>query len=386
MSSTRRDPSIDVLRGVCVASMVIKHMAMYSLLYKVTHAALWIDGATGFVLLAGLVIGMVQARAATSRHGLTKLGRRTVLVYAAHVGLVVLALVCAPWDRMTPQSPPPAAALGGWPAALWQTVTLQINPFNVDILSMYVVLFAVAGVGVTLLRRGHPWVLATASAAVYLAALWGPPGWAILPEYRGVEGFFDLAAWQALFVSGLLVGWHWRTKNVAQAFESRRLAVAAGVALVVLCVTAQLVERVGVLAPWGTLEDLTRRAFDKGTNGPGRLLLGWCAFTVLYYLMRQARDGRLQRLLVVAFRRVGRRSLDSFVLLSVAVVVLGAVAPYQTGSAVGIASAFALYAVIWCWAWVRDCAAWARLRDTLARRAVPAPGDAAVATVSSASS
>jgi hypothetical protein len=386
MSSTRRDPSIDVLRGICVASMVVKHMAMYSLLYKLTHAALWIDGATGFVLLAGLVIGLVQARAATSRHGLTRLGRRTLLVYAAHVGLVCLALVCAPWDRMAPQSPPPAAALGGWPSALWQAVTLQINPFNVDILSMYVVLFAVAGVGVTLLRRGHPWVLATASAAAYLAALWGPPGWAALPEYPGVEGFFDLAAWQALFVSGLLVGWHWRAKGLVQAFESRRLALAAGLTVVVLCVAAQLVERVGVLAPWGAVEDLTRRAFDKGTNGPGRLLLGWCAFTVLYYLLRQGRGGRLQRLLVVAFRRVGRRSLDSFVLLSVAVVVLGAVAPYQTGSPIGIASAIAVYAVIWCWAWLRDSAACARLRSSAAGRAAPAPSERAqAATASSAS-
>jgi uncharacterized membrane protein len=46
VASTRRDPSIDVLRGLCVASMVVKHTAIYSMLYKVTHAALWIDGAT----------------------------------------------------------------------------------------------------------------------------------------------------------------------------------------------------------------------------------------------------------------------------------------------------------------------------------------------------
>jgi hypothetical protein len=316
---------------------------------------------------------MVQARAATSRHGLTRLGRRTGLVYGAHVGLVVLALVCAPWDRMAPQSPPPAAALGGWPSALWQALTLRINPFNVDILSMYVVLFAVAGVGVVLLRRGQAWLLAAGSAALYLASLLGPVGWAVLPEYRGVEGFFDLAGWQALFVSGLLVGWHWRARNLVRAFQSRRLALPAGVALVVLCLAAQLVERLGVLAPWGRVDELTRRAFDKGTDGPGRLLLGWCAFAVLYYLMQQGRDGRLHRLLVVAFRRVGRRSLDSFVLLSVAVVVLGAVAPYQTGSAVGIAAAVAVYVVIWCWAWLRDSDAWVRLRDAGRGREVPSP-------------
>ena len=182
MATTRRDPSIDVLRGICVASMVIAHTALYSLLHRATHAPLWIDGATGFVLLAGLVIGMVQARAPTSRDGLARLGRRTLLVYVAHVGLVCLAIACAPWDRMAPQSPPPAAALGGWPMALERTVTLRINPFDVDILSMYVVLFAVAAVAVTLLRRGHAWLLATGSVAVYLVGMWAPPGWAVLPE------------------------------------------------------------------------------------------------------------------------------------------------------------------------------------------------------------
>jgi len=391
LATTRRDPSVDVLRGICVASMVIAHLARYSVLHRATHAALWIDGATGFVLLAGLVIGMVQARAATTRQGLARLGRRTVLVYAAHVGLVCLAIACAPWDQVAPQSPPPAAALGGWPRALERTATLQINPFNLDILSMYVALFAAAAVGVVLLRRGHAWLLAAGSVAVYLAAMWAPPGSAVLPEYPGVEGFFDLAGWQALFVSALLVGWHWRANGLAEAFENRRLAVGAGVAFVLLCAAAQLVERWGLLAPWGTLDHLVRAAFDKGTMGPGRLLLGWCAFSAGYYLLRHGRWDRGQRLLVVAFRRVGRRSLDSFVLLSIAVVVLGATAPYQEAGPVGMVWAAVVYAGIWSWAWFRDSAAWAWLRDSAAwarlREAagrVRSPGSAAASAAGSA--
>jgi hypothetical protein len=386
LATTRRDPSLDVLRGSCVASMVIAHLARHSVLYRATHAALWIDGATGFVLLAGLVIGMVQARSGTTRQGLARLGRRTVLVYAAHGGLVCLAIACAPWDRMAPQSPPPAAALGGWPWALEQTATLQINPLNLDILSMYVALFAVAAVGVVLLRRGHARLLAAGSVAVYLAGMWAPPGSAVLPEYPGVEGFFDLAGWQALFVSALLVGWHWRAKGLAEAFENRRLAVGAGVAFVLLCVAAQLVERWGLLTPWGTLDQLVRAAFDKGTMGPGRLLLGWCAFAAGYCLLRHGRWDHLQRLLVVAFRRVGRRSLDSFVLLSIAVVVLGAAAPYQEAGSVGMVWAAVVYAWIWSWAWFRDSAAWARLREAAGRVRSPGSPSMTTAAVTAASS
>jgi hypothetical protein len=354
VASTRRDPSIDVIRGMCVASMVIAHIAASSVLYKLTHVPLWIDGATGFVLLAGLVIGMVQARAASLRQGLARLGRRTLLVYAAHVGLIALAIILAPWDRMAPQSPLPAAALGGWRSALWLTLTLRINPINLYILSLYVVLFAVAGVAVALLRRGHPWVLATASAAVYVSGLWAPAGWATLPQMPGVESFFDLAGWQALFVSGLFVGWYWRAKDVAAAFDSRRLAVSAGVAVVVLCAAAQLVVRGRALAPTEAVDDLVAGAFEKSTMGPGRLLLGWSAFAVLYYLLRHARPSRPLDLLVAAFGPVGRRSLDAFVLMCLADIILAVVAPYRETGPVGMAWAGVVLAVISCWARWRD--------------------------------
>ena len=74
MSAARRDPTIDVIRGICIASMVIGHSANGSLLYHLTHGAIWIDAATGFVLLAGLVIGVVQSRTASLLAGLKKLG------------------------------------------------------------------------------------------------------------------------------------------------------------------------------------------------------------------------------------------------------------------------------------------------------------------------
>ena len=386
MASTRRDASIDIIRGLCIASMVIGHIAPQSVLHKVTHVPLWIDGATGFVLLAGLVLGMVQARVATSRRGLAKLGRRALLVYTAHVALVTFAIACAPWDRMAPFSPPPAAALGGWRSALWQTLTLRINPINIYMLSLYVVLFAVAGVAVLLLRRGHPWALAAASAAVYASGFWTPAGWATLPQMRGVESFFDLAAWQALFVSGLLVGWYWRHERVARAFRSRRVAAGAGLAVVVTCTAAQLVVRVKVLAPWRGVDDLVAAAFEKSTMAPGRLLLGWCAFTALYYLLRQRPSGTALRLLTPAFGRVGRRSLDAFVLLAISDVLLAAVAPYREAGPAGMAWAGAVYLVIWWWAGLRDAGWWAGARAFVARRAAPAPSETVQAPTSSTAS
>ena len=65
----------------------------------------------------------------------------------------------------------------------------------------------------------------------------------------------------------------------------------------------------------------------------------------------------------MAFRPVGRRSLDSFVLLSIVVVLSGAVAPYREAGPVGMACAGVVYAGIWSWAWFRDSPSWVRLRD-----------------------
>ena len=101
----------------------------------------------------------------------------------------------------------------------------------------------------------------------------------------------------------------------------------------------------------------------------------------------EGRLGRLQPLLVAAFGRVGRRSLDSFFLLSVAVVLLGALAPYQPAGLLGNAWSVAVYVLIWGWAWLRDSGQWARWRNPIAGRTASAPGEpVAVAATSSASS
>ncbi|MTA97652.1 MAG: hypothetical protein F2532_01820, partial [Actinobacteria bacterium] len=56
MDYRKRDRALDVVRGICIISMVIRHMSYGSFLDTGIHAPFWIDGAFGFVFLSGLVL------------------------------------------------------------------------------------------------------------------------------------------------------------------------------------------------------------------------------------------------------------------------------------------------------------------------------------------
>lgn len=59
--------------------MIASHLAAGSFLDKVSHPSVWVDGASGFVLFSGILIGIVQ-RSTRRRHGtaagVRKLGKR----------------------------------------------------------------------------------------------------------------------------------------------------------------------------------------------------------------------------------------------------------------------------------------------------------------------
>ena len=58
--STSRISGLDRVRGLCVVSMVIGHFTGGSVLSKAIHVPLWVDGAMGFVLVSGIVLGIVR--------------------------------------------------------------------------------------------------------------------------------------------------------------------------------------------------------------------------------------------------------------------------------------------------------------------------------------
>lgn len=354
MSAPARDATLDVIRGLCVVSMVIGHLADGSPLYQVTHGQLWVDGATGFVLLAGLVLGVVQRRAASGASGTRQLARRARVVWTTQVLLVVLALLLAPWSAVAQPATPTAAGVGGWGSALWQTVTLRLNPVEVDILSLYVVLFGVAVLAVPLLRAGRAWLVAVVSLALYVVGLVAPAA-ASLPRYVGGPGsHFDVLAWQALFVSALAVGWYWNDPAVRAWLLRRDVLYGAASVVGTSVVLHLLVERIGVLASVPTLEGVVRATFDNSVLGPGRIVVAWCVLLVVYRGLRSSRAAVAQAPIAALCEPLGRRSLAAYVVLSIADLVLQVVDPYDSTGWSGVQWALVTIGIAWAYARLRD--------------------------------
>jgi len=220
-----RDRALDVVRGLCIVSMCTAHLAAGSWPYQVAHAAVWVDGAVGFVMLSGVVVGMVQ-RSTIDRSGLAagqrKLLRRSAVIYAANLALCLVAFVVVALDPSRAGPYPSVEALGGGMSAVVATLTLQINPHYTSILSLYVVLLLLTTGAVGAPQRRRAPVLIGASLALYVAGrIW--PAVFTFPVQPGVPGVVNWSTWQLMFAGALLIGWYWREPAVRWALTSRRM-------------------------------------------------------------------------------------------------------------------------------------------------------------------
>ena len=259
-----RYPTIDVLRGLALCSMVTTHTETFThktLLWHAFHVQRWIDGAFLFVVLSGLVTGIVHRRV-VDRDGLgasqRKLLRRACLIYVVHVALTVTILAVRSWREVGSFGDVPTwTASGGLARGVLAILRLRLQlDFN-DILPMYVCFLAWAVIAVALLRRQLGWLVAVISVIVYaLAQAIG--GLALKPHS------WDVGSWQLLFTAGLLIGWSWEHERLLLAREWRRRVILVSVVVWAVLAGAALVAR-------GSME----REFGSGL---GRLSGGWLAF------------------------------------------------------------------------------------------------------------
>ena len=219
-----RYPTLDVLRGLALISMVSAHVSILghpTLSDRVLHSTPWIDGAFYFVALSGVVSGLVHRRV-VEKDGIgasaQKLARRAGFIYLCQVFLIVATITLATVDSTTTLHDTPTwSQIGGLFEGMWQILRLQLEPNFTGVLSMYVVFLLWAIPAVALLRRGLWWVVVALSVTVYLGAhLLG--GF----TFAAWSGSFDPAGWQLLFTGGLLVGWSWEHERLEIPVERRR--------------------------------------------------------------------------------------------------------------------------------------------------------------------
>src|SRR5579884_2923132 len=218
-ATAARDIRFDALRGLMLLSMTSNHLPTD--LRVVTDQGVGIvSSAEGFVFLSGLLAGIVYGRRLL-RDGASRLRRtvwqRAVTIYRWHLAAYFLAfalLALNAWitgwhSQSSPtlfsDNPLLAAALG--PVLLYQ-------PGLLDILPMYCFFVLLLPLVLGALERGHRWLVLGLSFAIWAAVQ-------LLPNYDGAViapplnlGFFNVLAWQFLFVGGIVIG-HARMKGAA---------------------------------------------------------------------------------------------------------------------------------------------------------------------------
>jgi enterochelin esterase-like enzyme len=291
-----RDLRIDLLRGLAVLAMVIDHIAGPSKLYLLTGGnRFYTSAAEGFIFLSGLTVGLVYRRLA-ERDGVSTAMRRLLArswtLYVLAVGLTLLMLSVSeslrlPWSVGIDQGTPLQI--------VWGIVSLHQTYYLVDVLALYVLLMLVAPLALMLLCERRTLVVLAVSWLIW-AGFQLFPNQTELPWTTAGNNLFYLAAWQALFFTAMVIGYHRR--RLGELFPKRLqmlllIALGLGLAGLVLIYSNQaavlqyvqaILARVPGAPDWSAA-DLEDGLFAKGNVRPGRVVASAVVFGFLFQLV-----------------------------------------------------------------------------------------------------
>ncbi|MBB4120994.1 OpgC domain-containing protein [Martelella radicis] len=208
---SRRDPRLDVLRGLALIMIFIDHVPDNLYSFYTIRMIGFSDAAEAFVLISGISAGLAYSHrfAGAMMNTARVIWKRALTIYGAHVLSTLLALAMTvpavfafslfefgavngvDWAWRQPL----ATALGVF------TLTYQVSYFN--ILPLYVVLFA-AVPGLLWLGRRSVVPMLFVAAAIWLAGRWSEIK---MPAHPGDWAwYFNPFCWLFLFAIGLAVG------------------------------------------------------------------------------------------------------------------------------------------------------------------------------------
>jgi hypothetical protein len=202
---SKRDPRIDVLRGLALMMIFFDHIPgnLFSLATLQNFG--FSDAAEVFVFLAGMSSMLAYGKAFErdgAVGGLRRIILRCVRIYLFQVGLLLTTLVLVLlWTTHYNLQPILVAPILNSPlSGLSRGLTLQALPGYLDILPLYLVLLAAFPL-VYLGLRFNPLLVLGLSATIWLAANLDHnlnlPNW-----IDGGRWFFNPFAWQFLFTIG----------------------------------------------------------------------------------------------------------------------------------------------------------------------------------------
>jgi hypothetical protein len=205
----RRDLRLDLLRGFAVIAMITDHIGgERSWLYAITGGdAFFVSAAEVFVFISGLLMGIIYA-GVIARQGLgTALRKSLQRIWTLYLLTVTLTLTFIALSTQLHLGWGTQATYATWPDLIMSVLTLHRTFYLTDILLLYTFLVLAAVPVLVLLARGYaPFVLVGSWG---LWTLWQlAPQHVQLPWYIVDNSVFNFPAWQVLFVTAMIIGFH----------------------------------------------------------------------------------------------------------------------------------------------------------------------------------
>jgi hypothetical protein len=263
----KRDLRLDFLRGFAVVAMIVDHIGgSRSWLYVITGGdRFFVSVAEVFVFISGLLMGSIYA-GLIARQGLgialMKCLQRSWHLYLLTLTLtLLLAALSHQWGLWEVPVP--------WSDFILSVVTLHRTFPLTDIPLLYTLLVLAAVPVFILLTHGYTTVVLASSWGLW--ALWHlAPQHAQFPWAIADNRVFYFSAWQVLFVTALVIGYHrQRLEQYVLRLSLPAVLVVSGafIASAIALYTLDLLPRLTDNA------ELVYQLFSKADLGPGRLLV-----------------------------------------------------------------------------------------------------------------
>lgn len=278
-----RDLRIDLMRGYFILIMIVDHIAGFSPFYYITGGAkFYTTGAEGFILISGLMIGMVYKPLMQKlglRAGVIKALKRTVTLYLVSVAITLVTVFFAEhlhlgWSK--------GISMGRPLEWISQVFLLNQKYSYVDIIALYALFFCLVPLALYLLYHNKTGWLLAITWGVYTA-------YQIFPQALAFPRtmFINFTGGQVIFFTGMVMGYHRdRIPFLIRPVKTRWMAVCGVVfaLLVLLFAYIQLPNLLPVeLFSEDALRILRKVVFLKQTMGIGRLVASAAVFGFMFF-------------------------------------------------------------------------------------------------------
>ncbi|MCC6548077.1 OpgC domain-containing protein [Candidatus Sumerlaeota bacterium] len=308
-----RDRAIDALRGIAILCMIADHTAHGSHILTLLHLPNYLQGSSGFVLMAGFALGMVSLRRAGKlgwSGAYRKVLTRAFQIYLIHVFLV---LVMSDIGLATGNIRSVPTAHITFSQLIADILTLRWLPTYMDILPMYVILLLFTPLALECFRRGKSWLVFLVSFPLY-AALQLDPSVDNFEWMRPNMGLgFGLWGWQLIFFLGLAAGYSRVDRTLKSSSRLRNVALSLSLVVVIGSIVLARIQA-GDVGGFRLLSPEMEQALVRKDNHAPLRTLSIVAGAIVFYLAITALNDRGKLQTALAFLEVcGRSSLFVFI-------------------------------------------------------------------------